>query len=210
MGFGVSKAHPRPSLSICFCARPTRQQEQRCNRILLRTFIGRAWLQRWRDPNARTGAAYIGLGEACLTPDWLCTKPHLHVPHLIGYSLSLYLTEPHYHTHLHVSHLIGYTLKASLLCPGQAVSLQKTLLHMYTLVVCPNLCLVASSSQCHSATAHVASHSCDALFQDPVYLYLTLNKKDSYEHLVLVSPQLSSNKIYCNEHLQKACKLPGK
>jgi hypothetical protein len=60
--------------------------------------------------------------------------------------------------HLHVSHLIGYTLKASFSCPGQAVSLQKTLLHMYTLVVCPNLCVVASSSQCHSATAHVASH----------------------------------------------------
>jgi hypothetical protein len=39
------------------------------------------------------------------------------------------------------------------------VSLQKTLLHMYTLVVCPNLCVVASSSQCHSATAHVASHN---------------------------------------------------
>jgi GTPase involved in cell partitioning and DNA repair len=38
------------------------------------------------------------------------------------------------------------------------VSLQKTLLHMYTLVVCPNLCVVASSSQRHSATAHVASH----------------------------------------------------
>jgi hypothetical protein len=59
---------------------------------------------------------------------------------------------------LHVSHLIGYTLKASLSCPGQAVSLQKTLLHMYTLVVCPNLCMMASSSQCHSAMAHVASH----------------------------------------------------
>jgi hypothetical protein len=38
------------------------------------------------------------------------------------------------------------------------VSLQKTLLHMYTLVVCPILCVVASSSQCHSATAHMASH----------------------------------------------------
>ena len=50
-------------------------------------------------PKPRTGAAYIGLGEACLTPglvmhyasfacsssDWLL-------------SLSLYLTEPHYHT----------------------------------------------------------------------------------------------------------------
>jgi hypothetical protein len=30
---------------------------------------------------------------------------------------------------------------------------------MYTLVVYPILCVVASSSQCHSATAHVASHS---------------------------------------------------
>jgi hypothetical protein len=29
---------------------------------------------------------------------------------------------------------------------------------MYTLVVCPILCVVASSSQCHSATAHVATH----------------------------------------------------
>jgi hypothetical protein len=37
--------------------------------------------------------------------------------------------------HLHVSHLIGYTLKTSLSCPGQAVSWQKALLHMYTLVV---------------------------------------------------------------------------
>jgi hypothetical protein len=86
--------------------------------------------------------------------------PHLHVPHLIGYTLSLCTSQsliiiPH----LHVSHLIGYTLKASLSCPGQAVSLQKTLLHMYTLVVCPNLCVVASSSQCHSAMAHVASHT---------------------------------------------------
>jgi hypothetical protein len=61
--------------------------------------------------------------------------------------------------HLHVSHLIGYTPKASLSCPGQAVSLQKTLQHMYTLVVCPNLCVVASSSQCHSETTHVASHT---------------------------------------------------
>ena len=59
----------------------------------------------------RTGAAYIGLGEACLIPglvmhytsfacsssDWLFSLstsqnliniPHLHVSHLIGYSLS--------------------------------------------------------------------------------------------------------------------------
>ena len=116
-------------------------------------------MQRRRDPEPRTGAAYIGLGEACLTPglvmhyasfacsssDWLlslCTSQSLIII-----------------PHLHVSHLIGYTLKASLSCPGQAVSLQKTLLHMYTLVVCPILCVVASSSQCHSATAHVAFHT---------------------------------------------------
>jgi hypothetical protein len=61
----------------------TRQQEWRCNRILLHTFIGRAWLQRRRDPKPRTGAVYIGLGEACLTPGLvmhgLCLPPHLHV-----------------------------------------------------------------------------------------------------------------------------------
>jgi hypothetical protein len=110
----------------------------------------RPWAQNW--------CTFIGLGEACLTPglvmhyasfacsssDWLlslCTSQSLIII-----------------PHLHVSHLIGYTLKASLSCPSQAVSLQKTLLHMDTLVVCPNLCMVASSSQCHSATAHVASH----------------------------------------------------
>jgi hypothetical protein len=52
-----------------------------------------------KRPEPRTGAAFIGLGGACLTPglvmhyasfacsssDWLL-------------SLSLYLTEPHYHT----------------------------------------------------------------------------------------------------------------
>ena len=43
---------------------PTSQQERCCNRILLHMFIGRAWLQRWSDPKPRTGAAYIGLGEA--------------------------------------------------------------------------------------------------------------------------------------------------
>jgi hypothetical protein len=120
-------------------------------------FIGRTWLQRQRDPEPRTGAAYIGLGEACLTPglvmhyaSFACSSS--------DWLLSLYLTEPHYHASFACLTSVGYTLKASLSCPGQAVSLQKTLLHMYTLVVCPNLCVVASSSQCHSATAHVASH----------------------------------------------------
>jgi hypothetical protein len=104
------------------CEHPTCQQSRCHNRILLHTFIGRAWLQRRKDPKPRTGAAYIGLGEACLTPglvmlstsfacsssDWLFSLstslsliiiPHLHVSHLIGYSLSV----PHW---------------ASLSCPG--------------------------------------------------------------------------------------------
>ena len=68
-------------------------------------------MQRRKDPEPRTGAAYIGLGEACLTPglvmhyasfacsssDWLLSLStsqsliiisHLHVSHPIGYSLS--------------------------------------------------------------------------------------------------------------------------
>ena len=133
-------------------------------------FIGRAWLQRRRDPEPRTGAAYIGLGEACLTPrlvmhytsfacsssDWLfslSTSPNIiNIPHL------------------RVSHLIGYTLKTSLSCLGQAVSWQKTLLHMYTLVVCPNLCVVSSSSLRHPATTHVASHTNQSdQIRDPSY-----------------------------------------
>jgi hypothetical protein len=136
------------------------QQERRCNRILLHTFIGRAWLQRRRDPEPRTGAAYIGLGEACLTPglfmhyaSFACSSSDW----LLSLSTSQNLINI---PHLHVSHLIGYILSTSLTCPGQAVTWQKALLHMYTLVVCPNLCVEASSSQCHSAMAHVASHTC--------------------------------------------------
>jgi len=137
------------------------------------------------NPKPRTGAAFIGLGEACLTPglvmhyasfacsssDWLlslCTSqsliiiPHLHVSHLIGYSLSVpYRTSLSYL--ICMSHIwlviLSVPYRTSLSCLGQAVFLQKTLLLMYTLVVCPILCVVASSSQCHSATAHVASHS---------------------------------------------------
>ena len=89
-------------------------------------------MQRQKDPEPRTGAAYIGLGEACLTPglvmhyasfacsssDWLLSLstsqsliiiPHLHVSHPIGYTLST-LQNLIIIPHLHVSHLIGYTL----------------------------------------------------------------------------------------------------
>jgi hypothetical protein len=88
-----------------------------------------------KRPQPRTGAAYIGLGEVCLTPklvihstsfacsssDWLFSLstsqnliniPHLHVSHLIGYSLSTsqnLIIIPH----LHVSYLIGYSLSTS-------------------------------------------------------------------------------------------------
>ena len=80
------------------CACPTRQQEWCCNKILPHTFIGRAWLQRWRDPKPRIGAAYIGLGEACLTPGLVMHYSSFTCSSSDWYSLSLYLTEPHYHT----------------------------------------------------------------------------------------------------------------
>jgi hypothetical protein len=56
------------------CARQTRQQERRHNRILLHTFIGRALTASAKDPEPRNGAAYIGLGVTC--------------PYLIGYATS--------------------------------------------------------------------------------------------------------------------------
>jgi hypothetical protein len=102
----------------------------------------------------RRGVSHTRLGYtsfACSSSDWLLS---------LSTSQNLIIIP-----HLHVSHLIGYTLKISLSCPGQAVSWQKALLHMYTLVVCPNLFVVASNSQRHSATAHVASHS---VHMDPV------------------------------------------
>ena len=104
-----------------------------------------------QDPSAHVyWESLIAEAKRPRAQNWCCLyRPRRGMPHtLIGYALSLICM-----------FLIWLaTLKASLSCPGQAVSLQKTLLHMYTLVVCPILCVVASSSQCHSATAHVASH----------------------------------------------------
>jgi hypothetical protein len=146
-----------------YCERPTRQQSRHHNRILLQRLLGEHLLRRQEDSEPRTGAAYIGLGEACLTPglvmhstsfaysssDWLFS---------LNTSLSLIIIP-----HLHVSHLIGYSLsvpcRASLSCLGQAVTWWKTLLHMYTLVVYPDLCMVASGSQRHLVMAYVASHT---------------------------------------------------
>jgi hypothetical protein len=68
---------------------PTCQQERHCNRILLHMFIGRALLQRRRDPQAqnwcclyrpRRGVSHTWIGYAwvmlttsfgCLSSDWL-------------------------------------------------------------------------------------------------------------------------------------------
>jgi hypothetical protein len=78
------------------CERPTCQQSRCHNRILLHTFIRRAWLQRWKDPQPRTGAAYIGLGEACLTPGLVMHSTSFACL-LSDWLYSQYLTEPHYH-----------------------------------------------------------------------------------------------------------------
>jgi hypothetical protein len=64
--------------------------------------LGEHLLCRQEDPEPRTGAAYIGLGEACLTPglvmhstSFACSSSDWFVWLVI---LSQYLTEPHYHT----------------------------------------------------------------------------------------------------------------
>jgi hypothetical protein len=92
----------------------------------------------------RTGTAYIGLGGVC--------------PHSIGYAFSTsfaclgpgfwrLICKPQ--ARLSVPHLHA---------SGQAVTRQKTLLHMCTLVVYPNLWVVASGSQ-NPAMAYVTSHN---------------------------------------------------
>ena len=102
-------------------AKQTPQQDPSATRLL-----GGHLLRRQEDPEPRTGAAYIGLGEVCLTPglvmhstsfacsssDWLFS---------LSTSLSLIIIP-----HLHVSHLISDSFSvshgASLSCPGQAVT----------------------------------------------------------------------------------------
>jgi hypothetical protein len=99
-------------------------------------------LQRQKDPEPRTGAAYIGLGEACLTPGLVMhLLPHLHVSHPIGYTLStsqnLIII-----AHLHVSHLIGYTLSTSqslINMPGPGSVLAKNFTAYVHIGCLPNL-----------------------------------------------------------------------
>jgi hypothetical protein len=140
-----------------------------------RTRPARTTLQ--QDPSAHVyWESLIAEAKRPRAQNWCCFyRPRRGVSHTrIGYALSLIcmfliwlvtLLVP-YRTSLSylicMSHIRLVTLlvpyRTSLSCLGQAVFLQKTFLHMYTLVVCPILCVVASSSQCHSATAHVASH----------------------------------------------------
>jgi hypothetical protein len=49
-------------------------------------------LQRRKDPEPRTGAAYIGLGEACLHPIGYAFSTSFTCPHLIGYGFSTSFT----------------------------------------------------------------------------------------------------------------------
>ena len=125
-------------------------------------------MQRRRDPKPRTGAAYIGLGEACLTPrlvmhyasfacsssDWLL-------------SLSLYLTEPHYHTSFACLTSDWLTCLSSdwLTCLSSdwLTFLSSDWLIFKTSSWQKNftayICVVASVSQRHPATSNVASHN---------------------------------------------------
>jgi hypothetical protein len=85
---------------------------------------------------------------------WCCLyRPRRGVSHTrIGYAFYLICMPHTWLVILSVPH------RTSLSCPGQAVSWQKTLLHMYTLVVYPTVCVVASGSQRHLVMAYVASH----------------------------------------------------
>jgi hypothetical protein len=176
--------------SFIFCERLTCQQSRRHNRILLQhVYWESILLCRQEDPEPRTGAAYIGLGEACLTPglvmhstsfaysssDWLFS---------LSTSLSLIIIP-----HLNVSHLIGYSFsvpcRASLSCLGQAVTWWKTLLYIYTLVVYPDLCVVASGIQHHLVMAYVASH---IFLADSILIYNTV-----WPETLRKYPKLASN-----------------
>jgi hypothetical protein len=109
-----------------------------------------------QDPSAHVyWESLIAEAKRPQAQNWCCLyRPRRGVSHTrIGYAYYLICMSHIWLVnipHLHVSHLIGYILKTS--------SWQETLLHMYTLGVYPNLCVVARGSQRHPATAHVASH----------------------------------------------------
>ena len=101
----------------------------------------------------RRGVSHTWIGYA-FTTSFTCLHPIdyalrtsqnlINIPHLHIYTRLVILSVPH---------------RTSLTCLGQAVTWQKTLLHMYTLVVYPNLCVVSSGSQRHLVMAYVASHN---------------------------------------------------
>jgi hypothetical protein len=57
----------------------------------------------------RTGAAYIGLGEACLTPDWLCFQYliYMSTPNWFMHSVC------HFHASFTYLHPIGHAFSTS-------------------------------------------------------------------------------------------------
>jgi hypothetical protein len=135
---------PGPGIPLYWgieCERLTRQQSRHQNSILLQhIYLESIWLRRQEDPEPRTGAAYIGLGEACLTPGLVIHSTSF-ACHSSDWLFSQYLMEPHNHAQA------GQWLGEKLYCKCT----QK--------VVYPDLCMVASSSQCHLVMAYVASHN---------------------------------------------------
>ena len=59
--------------------------------------LGEDLLCRQEDPEPRPGAAYIGLGEACLTPGLVMHSTSFACL-TSDWLYSQYLTEPYYHT----------------------------------------------------------------------------------------------------------------
>jgi hypothetical protein len=96
--------------------------------------------------HTRIGYAFT-TSFTCLHPigyAFRTSQNFINIPHLHIYTQLVMLSVPH---------------RTSLTCLDQAVTRQKTLLHMYTLVVYLNLCMVASGSQHHLVMAYMASHS---------------------------------------------------
>ena len=107
-----------------------------------------------KTPSPRTGAAYIGLGEVCLTPNWLCFQYliYMSIPNWSIHSV------PHLHASFTYLHLIGHAFSSSFTYLRPGTDSSKTLLHMRILVVYPNTWVVASGHQRHLVMVYVASH----------------------------------------------------
>jgi hypothetical protein len=153
-----------------------------------------------KTPTPRTVAAYIGLGEACLTPrlvmlstsfacsssDWLFSLstslsliiiPHLHAPHLIGYSLS-----------------ISWSL---IIMPGRGSDLVKNFTAYVHIGCLPKL---MRGGQRHPATAHVASHTQDLWKSSQCFLMLLTTEASLQGPPILI---LSSLMVLSSENPDK-------